>query len=129
LTEKLSTFKIEPTILQSKHFNGERQLKENFTTEVSRKRYQTYTINTNLDEPLIGEIGTIPSMSTSREGYAVTFEAHKGNLTGMSIVRLDECFLISIGMDEKLKIWKENRLICDWNVNVSNIYNLVTFAI
>lgn len=56
LTTNLAKIKQEPSAVHKENFNPERQLRENFVTEIQKKKYQSYTINTNLEDPIFGEI-------------------------------------------------------------------------
>jgi hypothetical protein len=54
LTGKLVGWRGEGSVQRGRHFNGERQVRENFNSEVQRKRYLSYVINPILDEQSIG---------------------------------------------------------------------------
>ena len=43
---------------------------------------------------------------------------HKGGVTSLRMTQFDQHFLISTGLDNRVKIWKEHTLLGDTNINV-----------
>jgi WD40 repeat protein len=52
------------------------------------------------------------------EGTIMTLSGHEGGVNSLDIGEFDEHLLISTGMDNRIKIWLQDKLVGDANVNV-----------
>lgn len=50
---------------------------------------------------------------------------HNGNITSLKIIEFDSHLLVTCGNDERVKIWNEDILLCDCNINVNIVISLV----
>jgi hypothetical protein len=52
------------------------------------------------------------------QGTITSLSGHASNITSLMFVETDQHFLVSTGKDQRIKIWKQDRLVGDININV-----------